>query len=342
MIAQLPEDLVHLERGEDGLDQHRRLDRSLRDPELVLRRHEDLVPEARLEMALDLRQVEVGAGAAREQLLRVVEHEEREVEDAAVDSPAVDGDVLLVEVPAARAHLQRRDLVVEPVASCAGRSLLLERQRAPDRLADVDLALDLVGPERRVRILEVGHVRIRARVEGVDDHLRVDRPGDLDAAALQRRRHRRDLPVAGADVGGLGEEVGTLAGVEPLGALVARREQLLAARVEVAVQPGDELERGPRQDGLEAGQDRGVDLHAGREVEVVMARVFRKRRKRARRSSCVPMRVGRRAELVERQAEAVDPERRVAEPGRADRVPAVARDEEDVAGRQAERAVPTA
>ena len=67
-------------------------------------------------MALDLRQVEVRAGAARELLLRVVEHEEREVEDAAGDALAVDRHVLLVEVPAARADLQRRDLVVELVA----------------------------------------------------------------------------------------------------------------------------------------------------------------------------------------------------------------------------------
>ena len=73
--------------------------------------------------------------------------------------------------------------------------------------------------------------------------LRVDRAGDLDAAALQRRRHRRDLPVAVADRRGLGEEVGALAGVEPLGALGAGREQLLAARLEGAVQLGDELER---------------------------------------------------------------------------------------------------
>ena len=53
---------------------------------------------------------------------------------------AVDQHVLFVEVPAARTHLQRRDLVVELV----GLAALLERQRAADRLAEVDLALDLV------------------------------------------------------------------------------------------------------------------------------------------------------------------------------------------------------
>jgi hypothetical protein len=59
VLAQLVEDLVHLERGEDRLDQHGRLDRAARDAELVLRHHEHVVPQPRLEMALELRQVEV-------------------------------------------------------------------------------------------------------------------------------------------------------------------------------------------------------------------------------------------------------------------------------------------
>src|SRR6202008_3284894 len=46
---------------------------------------------------------------------------------------------------------------------------------------------------------------------------------------------------------------------------------------------------------------------------------------------------GRGVELFDRQTEAVDPQRRVAEPGGADRVPAVARDEQDVARRQVQR-----
>ncbi len=42
-------------------------------------------------------------------------------------------------------------------------------------------------------------------------------------------------------------------------------EQLLPARLEGAVQLGDERERGRGQDGLEAGQDRCVDLPCRRE-----------------------------------------------------------------------------
>src|ERR687884_115509 len=43
------------------------------------------IPQARLEMRLHLRQIEVRTLAARQQLLRVVEEEQREVEDAAGD-----------------------------------------------------------------------------------------------------------------------------------------------------------------------------------------------------------------------------------------------------------------
>jgi len=138
-------------------------------------------------------------------------------------------------------------------------------QGAADRLAEVDLALDLVGPQRRVAVLEVGHVAVGARVEGVDDHLGLHRAGDLHAAAVQRGRNRRDLPVAVADVLRLGKEVGALAGVEPPGTRHARGQQLLAARLEGAVQRGHQFQRRQGEHGLEPGKKRGVDLHALRQ-----------------------------------------------------------------------------
>ena len=61
VLAQLVEDLVHLEGGGHGLDQHGGADGAARDAEVLLRAHEDVVPEARFEVALQLGQVEVGA-----------------------------------------------------------------------------------------------------------------------------------------------------------------------------------------------------------------------------------------------------------------------------------------
>jgi hypothetical protein len=181
-----------------------------------------------------------------------VEHEHGEVEDAAGDALAVHLHVLLVQVPAARAHLQRGDLVVELV----GLAALLEHEFAADRLAQVDLALDLVGPVRCVRILEVGHVAVRARIERVDDHLRLDRAGDLDAPALERLGDRRDSPVAVTHRSRLRQEVRTLALIQALGPRDPIRQQLPAARLVLPMQLRDERERVVRED---LGEFRGDD-----------------------------------------------------------------------------------
>src|SRR6185312_4502877 len=80
MVLQLVDDLVHLEGGHDGLDEDGGADRTLRHAELGLRVDEDIVPEARLEVALELWQIEIGAAAALQQLLGVVEKEQPEIE----------------------------------------------------------------------------------------------------------------------------------------------------------------------------------------------------------------------------------------------------------------------
>ena len=183
--AQLVEDLLHLEGGGQRLDEHRRLDRARVEPELALDEGEDLGPQPRLEVRLHLGQVEERARALLEQALGVAHEVEPGVDEGARDRLAVDAHVLLDQVPAARAHEQRRDLVAELVLApvVAG-----ELDRALDRVGQVDLALDDVGPRRRQRVLEVGHEPARARVQRVDDHLAVDRAGDLHAPVLQGGR----------------------------------------------------------------------------------------------------------------------------------------------------------
>ena len=84
-------------------------------------------------------------------------------------------------------------LVVAAVGAVVG-------DRALDRVDQVDVALDLVAPGRRVGVLEVGHEALGAAVERVDDELAVGRAGDLDAAVRVVGPRRRDLPVAVADL----------------------------------------------------------------------------------------------------------------------------------------------
>ena len=240
VLAQLVEDLVHLERRGQRLDEHRRADRAAVDAQGLLRVHEDVVPQPRLAVALHLGQVEVGARAGVEQAPGVVEEVQPGVEQAGGHRRPVDQHVLVVQVPAARAHEQRGGLLAEAVLAPVGAG---ELDRAIDRVGQVHVAVDHVGPRRRQRVLEVGHEPARAGVQRVDDHLAVDGPGDLDAAVAQVGRGWSDLPVALADLARLGQEVHALAGGQPRAPLAARGEQLAPAAVERAVQPGDERER---------------------------------------------------------------------------------------------------
>ncbi|KAF0164419.1 MAG: hypothetical protein FD157_2026 [Rhodocyclaceae bacterium] len=260
MFAKFVENFFQLECGQNGFDQHRALDGAMRQADFVLCHDENVVPQTGFEVALHFRQIEEGARAARDLFLGVVEQEQGEIEDAARHALVVDQHMLFVEMPAAWPHLQGGDLVVELVF-LAG--LVLEGQLATDGLVEVDLALDQVVPLRAVGILEVAHVRIGARVVGVDDHLGLDRTGDLGVAAFQGFRQRRDLPVTFADVLGFGQEVGHFTGIDARLAHDAGLEQFLAAWLEGAMQFGDQRHRFGRKNLRVVDGDGGVDLNAG-------------------------------------------------------------------------------
>ena len=68
MFAQLVQDFIHLERGQNRLDQDRGANRAVRNAQIVLRLDEHVVPQPRFEMALQLRQVEIGPAALVDQL----------------------------------------------------------------------------------------------------------------------------------------------------------------------------------------------------------------------------------------------------------------------------------
>ncbi len=258
VLAQLVEDLVHLERGRHRLDQHGGPDRAALDPQLVLAVGEHVVPEPRLEVALHLRQVEVRTAALVEQPARVVEHVQAEVHERACRRLAVHAQVLLREMPAARAHQQRGHLVVQAVLAAVGAR---ELDRALDRVGEVHVALDHVAPGRRVRVLEVRHEAARARVERVDHHLALGRAGDLHAPVLQVGRRRGHAPVALAHRGRLLEEVELRAGLELGHALRAPAQQVAARASEAALQPLHEGQRVVGQHLCHAALDGRVHLH---------------------------------------------------------------------------------
>jgi hypothetical protein len=75
------------------------------------------------------------------------------IEDAAGDLLAVDQDVLLVQVPAARSRHQYRGPVVQFVLF----SFLVEGNGAAHRIAQLDMTADHVMPRWGGCVLEVRH-----------------------------------------------------------------------------------------------------------------------------------------------------------------------------------------
>ena len=235
VVAQFVEDLVHLEGGQDGLDQHGGLDRADGEPQLLLRHHEDVVPEPGFEVILELGQVEVGSGSLIQQGPGVVEEVERKIEERPGNRLAVDLDVLLAQVPTAGTDKQRRGMLVQTILLAVG---TVVGDRAPDRLANVELALDRGVEGGRVRVLEIGHEDLGAGVQRVDDHLAVDRPGDLDPPVQEVRRDRRHPPVPLANGLGLAQEIGQPAGIEFFLHALAAGQKLLPPPLEGPVQLG--------------------------------------------------------------------------------------------------------
>ena len=208
-------------------------------------------------MALELREVEVGSSATIEEAPAVVEQVEAEVEEAPGHGGAVDPEVLLHEMPAARPDEEGRDLVLQAI----GAAVRVDELDGPvDGVHEVGLPLDHVRPGRGVGVLEVGHEDVGPRVEGIDDHLPLGRPRDLDPATLEVPGNGRDRPPRLADGAGLGEEVGAGAAVERGLTRGARLEQGGPRRAELPLEPRHELERGRCQDGRAPTRDRGANL----------------------------------------------------------------------------------
>src|SRR5438093_3284400 len=110
------EDFVHLESGEDGLNQNSSADGRTAYAQFVLREAENIVPQTRFQMALHLGQVKVWPGSFADQLLRVVEEVEAEVEERTGNRLAVHTEMSFIQMPTAWTHHQRRHMRIEFVA----------------------------------------------------------------------------------------------------------------------------------------------------------------------------------------------------------------------------------
>ena len=143
-------------------------------------------------------------------------------------------------MPAARAHQQRRNLVVElvPLAFRTG-----EFDGAADGVAQIDLPVEIVRPCWRIGVFEIRHEDVRAAVKRVDDHLAVHWSGDLHAAIHEIGRNGSNRPFARPDFGSLRKEIRVMAGVEFALADLSAGQQILSPRVKLSRQAGDKALR---------------------------------------------------------------------------------------------------
>ena len=269
VVAQLVQDLVHLERGRQRLDQHGGADGAVRDADVLLAEREDVVPQLRLLARLQLRDVEVRASPGLDQRLCVVQEVETEVDQrpgcrGATAGPVDEGDVLLGQVPAAGAHHDRGRALRGDAVLLAGSGFGGgggEGEFSSDRVLEGELTLDDVLPGGTRGVLLVGEPDAGAGVERVDGHLRVGGSGDLHAAVLEAGPGTGDPPVPVlADVGRVVAELRVVpvadleASAHPVG------EPVVTAGREPMVQLGEEGDRLRREDLLVAVADGAGDL----------------------------------------------------------------------------------
>ena len=257
VVPQFVQDLLHLKRGGDRLDQGGRLHASREDPDPFLGEAENVGPQAGLEMTLHLREVEVGARPPGEKLLRVVEEVQPEIHEAPRSDLAVDAQMFLGEMPPAGPHDQGRGLGVQSVLLPLRAA---EFERAPDGPNEVQLALDDVSPGGRVRVLEVRHEHARPGVEGVDHHLAIRRPGDLDPPVLQIRGDRGNAPGALPYGARVRKEVQSPAAIERLLSPSPLSQEIPPSTVEPSMQSREEPERLRREQRLILLGDGSSDL----------------------------------------------------------------------------------
>src|ERR1039458_9094713 len=97
VLAQFVENLVHLKSSRDGFDQYSGANCSLGNTDIFLSKEEDIVPQARLTVALQFGQVEIGSGIAIEEGAKIVEEVQPKIKERRRDRTAVDGKMEIGE-----------------------------------------------------------------------------------------------------------------------------------------------------------------------------------------------------------------------------------------------------
>ena len=184
--------------------------------------------------------------------MRVVERVQPEVDERARRGHGAtvhvgEVKVVLLEVPAARAHHDRRRLLVRHRVVLAVRRRVLEP--SPNRVEQGQLAADDVLPRGAGRVLLIREPHLRARVERIDGHARIRRARDLDATILESWPSAGDAPISAlADVLRVLAEPRVDSVADLVAVTHARGEAVIARSGEQLVQLRQERQRFGRED----------------------------------------------------------------------------------------------
>ena len=267
VLAQLVQDLVHLERGQDRLDQDRRPDRPDGQPERLLGMPEDVVPEARLEVRFELGQVEVRAAAPARASSRALWKTNRPKSNSEAE----------IGPPSTSTWRSSRCQPRGRTTSVAISSL--SRYALPSGLSNVERPPDGLGrsrPGRRSTLAQVGESessRSAMNTRAPEFRALIIIFGSA-GPVISTRRSARSAGAAGDGPGVrcgrsavLGEEVGHDAPVERRSG--ASCERPAARAVERRTCVGDRRRTpAPRASGrIEAGDGLAADLDPGRGVD---------------------------------------------------------------------------
>jgi hypothetical protein len=215
-------------------------------------------------VVFQLGQVEIRAASPLHQAAGIVKEVQPEIEETAGQGRPVDHDVAFIQVPSPGPGQQGRDRGVEPVGLAVRSG---ELDGAVDRVPQIELAFQEVGPGRCGGVLEVRHEDIGAGIESINDHLAIGGTGDLHPAILEVGRRRRDPPVTFPDVARLRQEAGNLSPIEPGLADPALLQQLQSPGVESPLEEGQEIDGAGSQNGVVSRPHRTPNFYpAGRHV----------------------------------------------------------------------------
>src|SRR6185437_12528082 len=138
------------------------------------------------------------------------------------------------QMPTARTNEQNCRLVDQSVPLAGLR--VSKRNRPSYRVAKIQLAFNEVLPCWGCGVLEVRHENLGATVQRIDDHLAVNRSGNLHAAIKQIFRHRCDRPFRLANLTCFRKKVRALSRVQSFQTVFASFQQLLTTRSKPVLQ----------------------------------------------------------------------------------------------------------